>query len=328
MIDPIILVQQVAVLVLMMVPGFLLVKFHLVGEGFGKSISNVILYAAQPALIIAGFVSVDFNGTVVLRMLATFILAIFAHLIFYTVSLLFYKNAPEKRRNVLTFATLFTNAGYMGVPLLEALFAKEFPEIAIYGSVYIFAFNIFCWSLGAYLYTHDKKYISVRKMFLNPATISTYIGLLIFILSAITSVRDAFVIPVFRGESIVRTLMIGMKGLVAPLSMMLIGFRFASVKFRGTFKDKYLYISVLVSLFLTPALVFLLVKLVSLVGIYHDELALSVLLMSAAAPAATATGMFAEKYDGDAPYASLIVSITSVLCVISMPIVSLLSLLY
>ena len=67
MIDPIILVQQVAVLVLMMIPGFLLVKFHLVGEGFGKSIANVILYVAQPALIIAGFVSVDFNGTVLLQ---------------------------------------------------------------------------------------------------------------------------------------------------------------------------------------------------------------------------------------------------------------------
>ena len=328
MIDRIILIQQVAVLILMMIPGFLLVKFHLVGDGFGKSIANVILYVAQPALIIAGFVSVDFNVTVVVRMAVTFVLAILAHLIFFVISLVFYKNAPEKRRNVLTFATLFTNAGYMGIPLLEALFEKDFPEIAIYGAMYIFAFNIFCWSIGAYLYTRDKKYISVKKMFLNPATLSTYIGLAIFILSAFTPVRDAFVIPLFRNEGIVRTLMVGLKGLVAPLSMMLIGFRFASVKFKGAFKDKYLYISILVSLFLTPALVFLLVKLASLLGIYHDALALSVLLISAAAPAATATGMFAEKYDGDAPYASLIVSITSVLCVISMPIVSLLSLLY
>ena len=249
MIDRIILIQQVAVLILMMIPGFLLVKFHLVGDGFGKSIANVILYVAQPALIIAGFVSVDFNVTVsvdfnvtvVVRMAVTFVLAILAHLIFFVISLVFYKNAPEKRRNVLTFATLFTNAGYMGIPLLEALFEKDFPEIAIYGAMYIFAFNIFCWSIGAYLYTRDKKYISVKKMFLNPATLSTYIGLAIFILSAFTPVRDAFVIPLFRNEGIVRTLMVGLKGLVAPLSMMLIGFRFASVKFKGAFKDKYLY---------------------------------------------------------------------------------------
>ena len=328
MIDTIVLIEQVAVLVLMMVPGFLLAKFNLVGEGFGKSISNVILYAAQPALIIMGFVSVDFNTAVIVRMLVMFLLAILAHLLFYALSLLFYKNAPEKRKNVLTFATVFTNAGYMGIPLLEALFLKDFPEIAIYGSVYIFAFNIFCWSLGAYLYTQDKKYISVRKKIINPATISTFVGLIIFVLSAFSAVRDGFVVPFIREDGIVRSLLVSMKGLVAPLSMILIGFRFASVKLRGVFKDRYIYICTLVSLFLAPTLIFALMKLLSLIGIYHDALALSVLLISASAPAATATGMFAEKYDGDASYASLIVSITSVLCVVSMPIVSLLTLIY
>lgn len=326
MIDPIILIQQVTVLVLMMIPGFLLAKAKLVGEGFGKSISNVILYAAQPALIIAGFVSVDFSGEVVLRMAMVFLFAVLAHLIFYGVSLLFYKNAPEKRKSVLTFATVFTNAGYMGIPLLEALFSKQFPEIAIYGSVYIFAFNIFCWSLGAYLYTSDKKYVSVRKMLLNPATISTFVGFLIFLLSAITPIRDAVIIPYVRSEGIVHSLMVNIKSLVAPLSMILIGYRFASVKLKGAFRDKYLYTCIFVSLFLTPALIFGLIKIVELLGLYSDPIVLSVLLMSSAAPAATATGMFAERHDGDAPYASLIVSITSILCVISMPVISLLNL--
>ncbi len=326
MINPTILATQVAVLVLMMVPGFLLAKFGLVGNDFGKSISNLVLYAAQPALIIMGFVSVDFNASILLRMLAVFLFALAAHLIFYGISLIFYKNAPERKRSVLTFATVFTNAGYMGIPLLEALFAREFPEIAIYGSVYIFAFNIFCWSLGPYLYTKDKKYISVRKMFLNPATISTFVGLCVFFLSAFTPVRDSVIIPFVRGDSVIRSLIVGMKNLVAPLSMLLIGFRFASVKLRGAFKDKYLYVSIFVCLFLSPALIYALVKSFSLLGIYNDPLTLSVLLMSSAAPAATATGMFAEKHDGDAPYASLIVSVTSILCVISMPILSLLTL--
>lgn len=326
MINPTILATQVAVLVLMMIPGFLLAKFNLVGNDFGKSISNLVLYAAQPALIIMGFVSVDFDVSILLRMLAVFLFALVAHLIFYGISLLFYKNAPQKKKSVLTFATVFTNAGYMGIPLLEALFANEFPEIAIYGSVYIFAFNIFCWSLGPYLYTGDKKYISVRKMFLNPATISTFVGLFVFFLSAFSPIRDAVIMPFVRGESIVRSLIVGMKNLVAPLSMLLIGYRFASVKLRGVFRDKYLYISLFVCLFLSPALIFALVRIFALLGIYNDPLTLSVLLMSSAAPAATATGMFAEKYDGDAAYASLIVSFTSVLCVISMPLLSLLTL--
>ena len=327
MIDPIILIEQVAVLVLIMIPGFLLAKCNLVTDNFGKSISNVILYAAQPALIIMGFVSVDFNTDVILRMVMVFILALISHILFYLLGLVVYKNAPDKMKRVLLFATVFTNAGYMGVPLLEALFAREFPEIAIYGSVYISAFNIFCWSLGCYIYSKDKKYISVKKIILNPATISTLVGLAFFILSAFVPVREAVIVPLFRQDGLVRSFVVNMKGLVAPLSMLLIGFRFASLKLRGVFKDKYLYICIFVSLFVVPLIAFLLTKMVSWLGIYTDALALSVILVSTAAPAATATGMFAEKFDGDAPYASLIVSVTSVLCVISMPIVSLLTLL-
>jgi len=326
MIDATILFEQVAVLVLIMIPGFLLGKFKLVGDGFGKSISNVILYAAQPALIIAGFVSVDFSGAVILRMGMVFLLAILAHLLFYALSLLFFRKAPEKKRSVLIFSTVFTNAGYMGIPLLEALFSKTVPEIAIYGSVYVTAFNVFVWSLGAYLYTSDKSYISVKKMILNPATISTFVGLAIFFLSAIPAVRDAVIIPFVRDEGIVSSLLSGMKALVAPLAMLLIGFRFTDLDFKGIWKDKHLYLDIAVSLLLCPALIWALLKLLSLSGIYDDAVVTAVLLMSAAAPAATATSMFAEKFDGDSPYASLVVSITSVLCVLSMPLVSLLTL--
>lgn len=327
MIDPIILFRQVAVLVLLMIPGVLLSKFNLIGEGFGKALSNVILYAAQPALIIMGFVAVDFNAEVVLRMIAVFVFALVAHLLFYGISLLTYRHAPEKRKNVLVFATIFTNAGYMGIPLLEALFGKTFPEIAIYGSVYVTAFNIYLWTLGAYLYTKDRKYISAKKMIINPATISTFIGLIIFALSAIPAARDAVVIPYLRNEGVINSVMVSLKSLVAPLSMLLIGFRLKDINIKAAFKEKYVYISIFVTLFLTPAVLFGIMKLLSLVNVYNDPLTLSVLLISASAPAATATCMFSEKFDGDSAYAGLIVSLTSVLCIFSMPIVSMLTLL-
>ncbi len=327
MIDPIILIQQVAVLLLLMVPGYLLARFKLAGEEFGKSVSNVVLYAAQPGLIIAGFVSVDFDPPILLRMLAVFLLAICVHFLFYGIASLIFKRAPLKKKSVLIFSTVFTNAGYMGIPLLEALFASRFPEISIYAAVYIFAFNIFCWSLGAYLYTSDKKYISVKKMILNPATISTFFGLVIFLLSAFPPIRDLFIVPYVRSAGVIHSIMNSLKALVAPLSMLLIGFRLASIHLEGIWRDKYIYINILTSLLLTPTLVYLLLKLLSVLGIYDDALALSVLLISSAAPAATATGMFAEKYDGDTRYASMIVSVTSVLCILTMPLISLLTLL-
>lgn len=325
MIDITTLFSQVAVLVLMIVPGFLLAAFHLTGENCGKYVSNIILYAAQPALIVDGFLSVDYGTDVLLRMAAVFLLAVVVHLMFFGCSVLLYRRAPEKQRQVLTFATVFTNAGYMGIPLLCALFADTHPEVAVYASVYVTVFNIFAWSLGAYLYTGEKKYISVRKMFLNPSTISTAVGMVFFLLSAIPSVREAVIIPFVREGNVLPPLIRGMKGLVAPLAMFIIGLRLKEVNFKKAFCDKYLYICLFFSMFVLPALVWGVIKVLSLAGIYSDPLSESVLLLSAAAPSATMTSMFAEKYDGDARYAGLLVSISSVLCVVSMPLVSLLT---
>ena len=313
----------------MIVPGFLLAKAKLMPEGAGKTISNLILYAAQVALIIAGFCSVDPTKEILVRMLAVFFLAITSHFAFYLIGRLCFRSADQAKRRVLIFSTVFTNAGYMGIPLLVALFGSSHPEVAVYGSVYVTAFNLYLWSLGAFIYTEDKKYISVKKMLVNPATIATITGLAIFALAAIPSVREGFIVPIVRDPSgIVTPLLNNFKGMVAPLSMLIIGFRLTELKIGKALRDKFLYISIGVNLFLVPVIAFILVKLVSATGIYHDELTASVLMISASAPAATATSMFAEKFDGDSVYAGLIVSITSILCVATMPVVCALTQLY
>ena len=329
MINPITLLIQVTILVLMIIPGFLLAATKLVPVASAKAISNLILYAAQVALIIAGFCSVDPSKEILLRMLAVFLFAIVSHFLFFLIGSLFFRRAETAKKKVLIFSTVFTNAGYMGIPLLVALFGKTHPEVAIYGSIYVTAFNLYLWSLGAFLYTGDKKYISPRKMLINPATIATLVGLVIFSLAAIPETNEFFITPIIRNENgIVLPLLNNFKGMVAPLSMFIIGLRLTELKLGRALKDKYLYLTLFVSLFVVPAAVFLLLKLVSVVGVYHDDLTASVLMISAAAPAAAATSMFAEKFDGDSVYAGLIVSITSILCVVTMPLVCLLTKLY
>ena len=325
MIDIFVLFQQVTVLVLMMIPGVLLKKTGLVGEEAGKSISNLILYAAQPALIIAGFTAVDVNMEILKRMLAVFILGILSQLMFYLVAKIVFRNAEDRKRKVLIFSTVFTNAGYMGLPLLVTVFGAQYPEGAIYAAVYVTGFNILVWSLGAFLYTDNQAYISVKKMLINPATLSTLVGLIIFLLSAFPATREGFLIPYIRNEGIFSSFIDGLQGLVAPLAMFVIGFRLAGVSFLKAMKDKYLYIQIVLSLFILPAMVWGIVRLLSITGIYQDTLTLYVLLISAATPSAAVTCMFSEKFNGDSEYAGLIVAVTSVLCVITMPIVCLLT---
>ena len=325
MIDIRILFEQVCVLVLLIVPGALLKKSGLVDESFGKSVSNLVLYAAQPALIIAGFTSVDVTAEIIIRMVAVFILGIASQLLMFFVSKLVFKKAELSKKRVLIFSTVFTNAGYMGIPLLCAIFEDIHPEIAIYAAVYVTGFNILLWSLGAYLYTDNKEYISVKKMVLNPATISTIVGILILVLSAIPFTRENFIVPYIRSGGIIPSLIDGLKNLVAPLAMFIIGFRLVNVRLLSALRDKYLYIQILLSLVILPAVIWGIVKLLAVLNVYTDPLTMSVLLISVAAPSATATCMFSEKFDGDSEYAGLIVSITSILCVASMPLVCLLT---
>ena len=257
MIDISVLIPNVAILVLLIVPGYLIAKFRLAGDGFGKGLSNLVLYIAQPALFIAGYVTVDATREVALRMVATFIFACLFHLLFYAAGKLVFRRAPEAQKKVLIFSTVFTNAGYMGLPLLEALFFDTCPEITIYGTVYCFVFNIMGWSLGAYIYTKDKRYVSLKKIFLNPASISCLVGILFFSLSASPVLKEAVIIPLFRTpSSIVYSLMNSLKALVAPLSMFVTGLRIAQLRLKPLLKDGKLYKNFALSLLVLPAIVF------------------------------------------------------------------------
>lgn len=309
MIDIVILFQQVFLLVLMVVPGALLKRFRLVDERFGVGLANVVLYAAQPGMIIGSFL-MEFDLAVMYRMLAVLILCFLFHIMFFGISLLLYRRARPEIAKVLRFATIFTNAGYMGIPLIAALLGNE---IAIYATVYVIFFNIFLWTVGCFIYTGDRSYISIRKAFLNPATISIMIGLVLFIT------------PLSRYVPTVAERALSMlSDLVAPLSMMVIGLRLANIDLRGFFNDLYMYKYLIIRMLLLPVVCFSILKLISLSGIYSDTTVFTVLFICASTPGAAVTTMFAEKFNTDAYYASKLVSVSTILSVGTMPLVSLL----
>jgi predicted permease len=166
--------------------------------------------------------------------------------------------------------------------------------------------------VGCYIFTGDKKYISLKKALLNPATISTAIGFIIFIL------------PINQHlPSVAINLLIGLKDMVAPLSMLLIGLQLAKIELKGIFKDLLMYKFLVLRMLIIPTIVWALLKAVSLLG-YSDPTVMTVTLLCSATPVATATSMFAEIFDGNTVYSSKIVSISTVLSLLTMPIIALL----
>lgn len=321
------IIYNVALLFIMMVPGIIMKKCRLSCEGFGKGLSNLVLYIAQPALVFLAYVR-PYDQEILINSLWVLGLSLIIHLIFSLVAIVTFKKAPDRMRRMLTFATIFSNAAFMGIPLIAAVLEDSYPGSTLYASIYNITFNLFLWSLGVFICTNGKDIdgdgvddykeakksssSSPLKALIHPVTIAALLGLVFFILPI-----DNY-IPTIVTESFTM-----LKNLVAPLSMTVIGLRLADMSFKGILRDKYMYIFLLLRHLALPAVVILMLKLMTLMGIVIHPAASAVLVIMASAPAATSATMFAEMFDCDANYVSRLVTVSTLLSIATMPLMAL-----
>ncbi len=309
MIDILALCQRIGLMFALMLVGYVMRKTHFGGDKLPAELSNLILYFAQPALIINTYIR-DFDRSVLAGAAWVFLISLVYHGAVLALGLFFFKKTPEAQRKVYRYGLLFSNASFLGIPLIQAVAG----EVAvIYVCVFVIAFNLYAWSVGCYIYTGDKKYVSVKKMFINPATVPTYIGFIFFF-----TPLDKYV-PSFATE-----LLTYLADLVVPLSMIIVGLRFADLKFKSAFNDKALPTALFLRLFAAPVLAFLILKILMLVGVsLSNDVALTVMICSST-PVAVYTSMMAEKFGGDAVTAGKFVAVSTLLSLGTIPIVSLL----
>lgn len=321
------LIYNVGLLFIMMAPGFIMKKCGLSTDSLGKGLSNLVLYIAQPALTFVAFLK-EFDKQVLINSIYVLVFSILLHSIFALVAMNLFKKAPDGMRRMLRFATVFSNVAFMGVPLVIDVLEAVYPGASVYALIYSITYNLFLWSLGVKICTEGKdndkngvddhkdhkKKATILTAILHPTTIAAVLGLVFFILPIHNYV------PTIVGQSLNM-----LKELVKPLSMAVIGLRLADMSFKGLFKDKYMYIFLALRHAALPLLTVGVVKLVDLIlpmGVDQGVQMVTVLL--AAAPAATSATMFAEKFDCDSVYVSRLVTVSTILSIISMPLILLL----
>ncbi len=331
------LVFNVAIMFVMMIPGVILKKLNMIPDGFGKGISNLVLYIAQPALIL--FAYLDCNDRDILKdALVILLLSVIAHAVFALVAIPVFSRAEDGKRRLLRLATIFSNAAFMGVPLISAIYAGTpfAGRATIFASIYNFTFNLFLWSLGVFICTdgrddnkdgvldphiiEKKKGSSVLKAFYHPVTVAAVIG----IIAVIFNLKNTAP-AVFGDSSLLNDSLEMLRGLVAPLSMLVIGIRLADISLGGFFDDVYMYVSLAMRHFLLPLAVAGITALLKLIGLPVSQEVFMVTLVLAATPAASSATMFAEKFDCDAAYASRLVTVSTLLSIASMPLILILA---
>lgn len=301
------LLQQMIVLFILMILGYFMRKKDIISDEMCKSISWIVVNIANPAMILSGSVNSE-NGIAGEELLMTMALAvgIFAGLIIISLIIPIVLRVPGKSAGVYRVMTIFSNIGFMGFPVISALYGTE---ALLYASVFLIPFNLLIYTYGILaLKSNDgqKEKLDLKKV-LN-------IGVLCSILSIILSFVQ---IPM---PSFVKTTISTLSNLTAPLSMMVIGASMATIDIRKLFMDTKLLLFAVLKLVVIPVAGLFFLK-----TFIYSEMLLGVCMVMIATPVASMTAMLAQQYDGDYELASRSVALTTILSVVTMPLVSIIT---
>jgi len=298
---------QVGVLFALMAVGAVCRRVRLVDEASVKGIVNVLLLVVTPCLIIDSFQR-PFDSSMMHGFFWAFAIAVSAHVAIILFARLF-SRGDDRSRPVLRLAMVFSNAGFMGIPLEQAILGAEG---VFYGIVYVVVFNFFMWSWGLYemkFKVESEKFKvgfrakDLRPMIVNPGTVGIAIGLPLFFASVSL-------------PAILKTPISLLAGLNTPLAMLVIGFYLAGADFRRVVRMPSAYLAAAVRLVVFPLA--LLALLYPLRSHFPCEMMLA-LVTAASAPVAAMVSMFASKFGRDVDLSVGLVSGTTLLSIITMP---------
>ena len=301
------LLQQMIIMFLLMSVGFVGSKIGMITEETSKRLSAIVVNIANPAMILVSGISDERMEGRELLSLTVVILAIYAVLLLLAYLLPVLLRVDPKSRGVYQAMTVFSNIGFMGYPIIAALYGSS---AILYGALYSIPFNILIYTFGVSALRKkengaEKKKLSLKEV-LNIGVITSIISLILYL----WQIR----VPGFLTDTLSY-----LGNLTAPLSMMVIGASMTSISLRELFTDVRLLLFSLIKLLLIPVLGMLLIR-----QVVTNEVICGVLMIMLATPVGSMTAMLAQEYDGDYETASRGVTLTTLLSVITMPVVSLL----
>lgn len=295
-------VNSVISLFLIMLVGVYTQRKGIITNELNKGINNILINISLPMLILSSFMT-SFEEDMMGKVYSAFIYSFIALFIVFIASQIIVIPIKEPKKSVLKFANIFTNTGFVGIPLLDAIYG---PEGVIYGAAFSLFFNLFVFTYGLTLFKGLGKDKQIRKqildVFKNPVIIAIFLGIIIMFNSI------NLPLPLENSAKLIGSM-------TTPLSMISIGFIFARVRIREYLKDWTIYYSVFTKLILMPLLIIIFFKIIGITGKVANSIVIQMAL-----PTATLASIFAERFDNQAEYTTIIVVATTLLSMITIPI--------
>ena len=159
--------QQVAVLFLLIGTGMVAVKTGVLKLENKQALSNLLVYIIVPAMVVNSY-RMEFSAQILRNLLAAFGMSVLSVLLGTVITLLLTARKTGSRMPIFRFACIFSNAAYMGFPLISALFGSEG---LLYASAYVTVFNILLWTLGYGLVSGGSSVKEVARSGAHPGTV-------------------------------------------------------------------------------------------------------------------------------------------------------------
>ncbi len=297
---------QLAILFLLIFFGYVLGKIKIITSSGIKAFSKFIVKVALPALIISGMM-IPLTSEKLYNTLYILLISIptygFAYCIAVGFSKIFIKDKSQS--GVYKFALVFSNAGFMGYPVLGAMFGKE---AIFYAAVYNITFNVLLYTLGIKLLktTDDENNKFSLKLLINPGVVASIIGLVLF--------ATGLTFPEFLTRSID-----SVGGLCTPLSMITIGAMLSIMPIKSMFNNIKVYELAFVRLIVLPVLILLLLRYVFRI---QDIWLIAIPVIVAGMPVASNAAMMAKEYNNNPEIASQTILVSTLFSCITIPLLT------
>ena len=292
----VLLLRQNLVMLVYMMIGYFLYKKKLVSAGGSADIGRILLYIIMPAAILKSYLA-DFSRERLEGLFVSFLAALLSLLL----SIAAARIAFSKEQGIERFGAAFSNAGFIGIPLVQMTLGEE---AVFYVSSYVALLNILQWTYGLVTITGDRSLISVKRLRTNPILLSFLAGIALFLLPV--SLPET-------AENVVGTIA-SMNG---PLAMIVLGVYLGQVPLRSLFSGRVVYRCALMRLIVIPVLT------MALLFVFPEKyhmLKLTILI-AASAPVGSNVSIFAQLYGQDYMQSVKEVTFSTLLCIITLPLI-------
>lgn len=274
-------------------------KIKLVNQEGNSTLSNLLLLVVNPCVVLASF-QIEYDPALVTGLLLSFLAAAITHIAAIIISSLFIRKGSSPDYGIERFNAVYSNCGFIGIPLIRSVLGDTG---VFYLTAYIVIFNLFSWTHGVLLM--EKKYSAknLKQGLLSPMFVCSIIAVILFFLR-------------FRIPSLILDPINYISDMNTPLAMMIAGFSVAQADLKALCRKARLYYASAARLIIVPILVIPVLAVLPL----PRTVALTTLIAAACPASATGT-MMAIRYKQNYTYSSEIFAMTTVLSVITLPMV-------